>query len=131
MRELCFLCPKARVLLALLLCVVLFTGCAGVRPDAGAGAFGPSWQAREAAYLQEEEEGEDDFGDRMGKADRRSTRKSRGRDAAWMIGIVVVLAALYSLGEDEDSEEELMFGDTFKVAEPANRAFGFEMPVGN
>ena len=101
-------CPyfEIRALVALFLCAVLFTGCASVRPGVVAGEFGPLWQAREAAYVQEEEEDDDDFGDRMEGADRKSNRK-RGWTMVFLGAFA--LAALASLIDDVESEEELTF----------------------
>lgn len=98
MREARFPCLRARALLALLLCVVLFTGCAGVRPDVGAGVFGPSWQAREAAYLQEAEE-DDEFGERMEAADRKSNTKK----VLAYLAVGAILA--WALTQDEDESQ--------------------------
>ena len=111
MREARFPCLRARALLALLLCVVLFTGCAGVRPDVGAGVFGPSWQARETAYQQEAEE-DDEFGDRMEAADRKSNTKK--------VLAYLALGAILAWALSEDEEET--FDNPLKFARQQQRA---------
>ena len=119
--------PGVRELLALFLCVVLFTGCAGVRPDVGSGAFGPSWQAREAAYLQEEEE-DDEFGERMEGAERKSNRKR-----AWttVVGVLLLLALIGALAaeEEEDGGEQVTFDEPLAAESspqtPTSLGFGF------
>ena len=89
--------PEARALLGLFLCIVLVTGCGGVRPDAGAGVFGPSWQAREATYLQEAEEN-DDLEERMKAADR----KAWGKTVLYLLLLAVGVAALAESSDDEE-----------------------------
>lgn len=105
-------CFGIKALVALFLCVVLFTGCSGVRPGTVAGEFGPSWQAREAAYLQEEEE-DDDFGDRM----KTANRKSKAKRGFWnVLGVLIGLGGLaWLLSENEDEDEQLTFEDPRRV----------------
>ena len=119
--------------LTLALCGSLIVGCSGVRPGMGSGQFGASWQAREAAYLQQEkeEEEDDDFGDRMGSADRRSKAKRRAKSGlgsvgALFLGVLGVGAALWlasSLGDD-DEDAELTYDDTL------SHQFSPQMPGG-
>lgn len=96
-----------RALVTMLLCVALLTGCAGVRPGAVAGEFGPSWEVREAASLQEEEEDDDDFGDRM----KTANRKSKAKRGFWnVLGVLIGLGGLaWLISENEDEEEHLTF----------------------
>ena len=94
--------PGVRESLVFLLCAVLLIGCSGVGSDVGAGQFGPSWQAKEAAYLQEEGEGDDDFGERMEGADR----KAKGRKALVWLALVGILAWAH-LSSDEEEQETL------------------------
>ena len=103
--------PGVRESLVPFLCVVLLIGCSGVRSDVGAGQFGPSWQAREAAYLQEEEE-DDDFGERMEAADRKSKRKS-----AWLtvFAVVIGLGAIFADSIFDSGDEDSTFDDPLEV----------------
>ena len=98
MREGCSPHFEIKALVAPFLCVVLLSGCAAVRPGAMAGEFGPSWQVREAAYLQEEEE--DDFGERLEGAERKSKAK---KVLAW-IGLGAILA--WALTQDDEDEKK-------------------------
>lgn len=103
-----------RVPLALFLCVVLLTGCTGLRPSAVVtGEFGPSWQSREAGYVQEEEEDDDDFGDRMETANR----KSKAKRGFWnVLGVLIGLAGLaWLVSENEDEDEQLTFEEPLGV----------------
>lgn len=133
MKKLDELAPGIRQSLTLALCGSLIAGCSGVRPGMGSGQFGASWQAREAAYLQQEkeEEEDDDFGDRMGSADRRSKAKRRaksglGSAGSFLLGALGVGAALWlvsSLGDD-DEDEELTFDDTLTYGAAAQMPGG-------
>ena len=90
--------PGVRESFAFFLCAVLLIGCSGVRSDVGAGQFGPSWQAREAAYLQEEEE-DDEFGERMESA----ARKSNTKKVLAYLALGAILA--WALSQDEDESQ--------------------------
>ena len=112
-------CSGPREVLALLLCVVLFIGCSGVRPDIGSVQFGPSWQEREAIHLQQEG---DDLGDRVEEA-REEARKKGWRRYQAVMWLFLAAVGVWVFTYDVDDEgEDLTFDSAPVVGEQVGQA---------
>lgn len=102
---------QARGLVVLMLCPILLAGCAGAGLQSS-GLAGPSWQQREALYLQEDEE-EGDLGDRLRKAEEESSGERKSKKwRSRVLGVLLVgavMAVLVAVDDEDDGDYDLAF----------------------